>query len=76
MTRRARFSRGYHLLTLIASPRRLLFSYLDPGSGSLLVQAIVAFILTLGVVTRRFWRGLFSRGSRDDRKREEDESSE
>lgn len=37
--------------------------YLDPGSGSLLIQAIVAAILSFGYLTRQFWKNLFSRFS-------------
>jgi hypothetical protein len=41
--------------------------YLDPGSGSLLIQAIVAAILSFGYLTRQFWKNLFSRFSRRSR---------
>jgi hypothetical protein len=40
--------------------------YLDPGSGSVLLQLILAGLLGAGVVVRVFWkkiRGLFGKGS-------------
>ncbi len=33
-----------------------LFFYLDPGSGSLLVQLILAAVLGAGVAIRVFWK--------------------
>lgn len=39
----------------------LALAYLDPGSGSLLIQAIVALILSLGYLTRQFWMKIISR---------------
>jgi hypothetical protein len=35
-----------------------LFLYLDPGSGSLLLQLILAAILGIGVIARVFWRNI------------------
>lgn len=35
-----------------------LFLYLDPGSGSMLVQLILAAILGIGVIARVFWRNI------------------
>ncbi len=35
-----------------------LFLYLDPGSGSLLIQLILAAILGIGVAVRIFWRSI------------------
>jgi len=29
--------------------------YLDPGSGSILIQVVIAALLGLGVATRLFW---------------------
>lgn len=33
-----------------------LFFYLDPGSGSLLIQLILAAILGIGMAVRIFWK--------------------
>ncbi len=51
--------------------------YLDPGSGSLLIQAIVAAILSFGYLTRQFWKNLFSRfsGRMRENKDESDDGS-
>ena len=38
--------------------------YLDPGSGSLLIQAIVAAILSILYFTKQFWTKFLSRISR------------
>jgi len=35
-----------------------LFLYLDPGSGSLLIQLILAAVLGIGVAVRIFWRNI------------------
>jgi hypothetical protein len=43
----------------------LVEAYIDPGSGSLLLQAIAGGLAAVGVVTKLYWRrlrGLFSRG--------------
>jgi hypothetical protein len=55
------------------------FPYLDPGSGSFIIQILIAAILGLGVAVRASWsriKGFFGRkhskeeetGSDDDRK--------
>jgi hypothetical protein len=39
-------------------------AYLDPGSGSLLIQIILASLLAIGVATRIYWKkikGFFQR---------------
>jgi len=55
-----------HLLSGLAAPNL----YLDPGSGSVLLQLILAAILGLGVVLRTQWsriKSLFgSKDSLDD----------
>lgn len=43
----------------------LVEAYIDPGSGSLLLQAIVGGVAALGVTARLYWsrlRGFFKRG--------------
>jgi len=55
-----------HLLSALAAPE----PYLDPGSGSILLQLILAAILGIGVVFRTQWsriKSLFgSKDSSDD----------
>jgi len=44
-------------------------AYLDPGTGSILLQLILAAILAIGVFVRAQWgriRGLFGKKSIDD----------
>ena len=35
-----------------------LFGYIDPGSGSLFLQALAGGIAAIGVVTKVYWRRL------------------
>jgi hypothetical protein len=40
------------------------YAYLDPGTGSIVIQAVIAAVVTLGIYLRQirvFLRGLFSR---------------
>jgi hypothetical protein len=44
------------------------FPYLDPGSGSLIIQILIAALLGLGVALRASWgriKGLFSKKKSD-----------
>jgi hypothetical protein len=34
--------------------------YIDPGTGSIIVQAVIAAVLFLGVFTKLFWTKLVS----------------
>jgi len=34
--------------------------YIDPGTGSIIVQAIIAAVLFLGVFTKLFWKKITS----------------
>lgn len=38
-------------------------AYLDPGSGSLIIQMLIAAILGGGLILRTFWKRLFGKGS-------------
>jgi hypothetical protein len=66
MTRRIRplsFLFGLALL-LLATPKQLP-AYIDPGSGSFLIQMLVAGVLGASVTVKTFWKqikGFFSRG--------------
>jgi hypothetical protein len=45
-------------------PDQILFAYVDPGTGSYLLQMALAGMLGAGYVIRRFWlqiKGLFAR---------------
>jgi hypothetical protein len=41
-------------------------AYIDPGSGSFLLQGLVAGILALGVTLKLYWAKLFGRHSRGE----------
>ena len=40
------------VLLLVAAPA---FAYIDPGTGSFLVQGIIAAVVGIGVATKLFW---------------------
>lgn len=50
--------------------------YLDPGTGSLVIQAIVAAVLSILYFTRQFWGNLFSRISRRTPKEDDGSNDE
>lgn len=53
--------------------------YLDPGTGSYLVQLLIASLLGAGVVIRLFWKqitGLFHRGKPENQLNPEDNDQE
>lgn len=44
-------------------------AYIDPGTGSILVQGLIAAIAAVGVTLKLYWHkfvGIFSRSSKDD----------
>jgi hypothetical protein len=44
-------------------------AYLDPGTGSMVIQFVVGAVATVGIVIATFWRkitGLFGRGTKSD----------
>lgn len=47
-------------------------SYLDPGSGSMILQLILGAVLGLGVVVRLFWKNIKNFFTRGKAKSEED----
>lgn len=49
--------------------------YLDPGSGSVLLQVLLGALLSVAVVTRIFWgriKNLFGKGNPEDSEVDED----
>lgn len=40
--------------------------YLDPGSGSVILQTVLASLLGLGVIVRIFWRKIKSLGGKKE----------
>jgi hypothetical protein len=50
-----------------------IFAYLDPGTGSLIMQAIIGGVVAVGVVLKVYWhkiRGIF--GGKSTKKDSED----
>lgn len=48
------------------SPHPAVIAYLDPGSGSLILQLLIAGLMGAGILVKVFWKkikGLFSRSS-------------
>ena len=55
------------------------FAYLDPGSGSFLIQLLIAALLGVGVAMRASWgkiKGFFGFKSEVDEDAEDEEDSE
>ena len=42
---------------------RHVFAYLDPGTGSMVLQVIVGGVAAIGVAGRYYWRRITGRGS-------------
>jgi len=54
-------------------------AYLDPGSGSFLIQLLIAALLGLGIALRASWskvKGFFGIKSEDEEDAEDEEDSE
>ncbi len=47
-------------------------AYIDPGSGSFILQGVIAAILGAGVTLKVFWNRLFRRGGKSDDQDNED----
>ena len=50
--------------------------YLDPGTGSLIIQAIIAAVLSILYFTKKFWMTTFSRISRKFLRRRDGDDDE
>jgi hypothetical protein len=42
------------------------FAYLDPGTGSIIIQVIVAVLLGGGILLRTFWKKIFHKKSKPE----------
>lgn len=61
--------------TLISSPAREKLLYLDPGSGSFILQLVLAALLGAAVIARTYWGkivGFFRKGGTET-KEDDDE---
>ena len=66
----------FHLVGLRAGQLLSTEAYLDPGSGSFILQLLLATLLGLGFVLKGYWRkllSLFKRRSDDDSQETDDE---
>lgn len=45
----------FFFISFLISPLRRGQAYLDPGSGSFILQLIIASLLGFGLVLRRYW---------------------
>ena len=55
------------------------FAYIDPGTGSILIQGLIAAIAAIGVTLKLYWhrfKALFRRSSRDQTEVDELKSAE
>lgn len=50
-----RFQQKVSIIVMLAAFGRLLFSYLDPGSGSLIIQLLVGALLSSLFFVKVFW---------------------
>ena len=66
------FAFASHLLSGLASPEL----YLDPGSGSVLLQLLLAAILGAGVILRSQWSKIKSLFGRKDESIEDEDDEE
>jgi hypothetical protein len=63
-------------LTVLLAPLASGKAYLDPGSGSILLQILIGGLLGLGFILRAFWgriRGFFRRSKEPENLTQEDE---
>ena len=55
------------------------FAYIDPGTGSILIQGLIAAIAAIAVTLKLYWhrfKALFRRSSREQTESEKPESPE
>lgn len=69
---------GFWILIIIdvAMPYLRDQAYLDPGSGSFLVQLLIAGLLGMGFVIRRYWSKITSLFTRSDVEEDDDSDSQ
>ncbi len=56
----------------ILAPQLLTIAYLDPGSGSIILQLVLAGLLGAGVLVKVFWRKIKALFGRAEPKKEDD----
>lgn len=56
------------ILALLATSPGIAFAYIDPGTGSILIQGIIAAIAAIGVTLKLYWHRFvkfFKRGKKE-----------
>ena len=54
---------GIDILTEGISSQLAIFAYIDPGSGSAIMSAIIGFVVAIGLAIKTYWykiKGLFT----------------
>jgi hypothetical protein len=67
------FAKIAFVTTLLVSVSLPAYAYIDPGTGSLIIQAIIGAVAAIGVTMKIFWHKFkifFSRGSKKGEKKE------
>ncbi len=52
----SKFLLSFLLFVMVSDPSTLALAYLDPGSGSMLLQLILGGIAGITVVTKMYWQ--------------------
>jgi DUF1365 family protein len=68
-----------YLFLLLLSAALPAYGYIDPGTGSLIIQSIIGAIAAIGVTLKIYWHKLkvfFSKGSEKNSSDKKDEASE
>ncbi|MEX2014753.1 MAG: hypothetical protein WD885_02355 [Candidatus Saccharimonadales bacterium] len=52
-----------------------IFAYLDPGTGSLVIQSIIGAVLAIGVLLKTFWSRIVALFSKDKKPAEKPRKS-
>ena len=47
-------------VSFLAFAPRVVYAYLDPGTGSMIIQIFVGFLAGFALIFKRFWSRLFS----------------
>jgi hypothetical protein len=53
---------------------RQVFAYLDPGTGSMVLQVVVGGVAAVGVAGRYYWRKITGRGTAAPQEEEAEQS--
>ena len=57
-----------HITTILLFNLAKPSAYLDPGSGSIILQLLIAVLLGGGILIKSFWGKIFRKGPKPDEK--------